>query len=100
MPAKHVQKYVNNAQNIVKEIPEWNNAKIYAEPALMPVASVQMNAEVWAAQLLKQQSYAPMPAVHVPKNAKSTTTKCAKNAQKNAENVKRNVERLRLKFFN
>ncbi|CAN5391859.1 hypothetical protein BH20BAC1_BH20BAC1_19850 [soil metagenome] len=40
-----------------------------------------------------------MHAVHVPKNAKSTTTKCAKNAQKNAENVKQNVERLRLKFL-
>jgi hypothetical protein len=46
MPAKHVQQYVNNVQNIVKEIPEWNNAKVYAEPVLMPVASVQMNAEV------------------------------------------------------
>jgi hypothetical protein len=38
-----------------------------------------------------------MPAVHVPKNAKSTTTKCAKNAQKNAENVRQNVERWQLK---
>jgi hypothetical protein len=46
MPAKHVQQHVTNAQNSVKEIPEWNNAKIYAEPALMLVASVQMNAEL------------------------------------------------------
>ncbi len=46
MPVKHVQKHVKNAQTTVKKIPEWNNAKIYAEPALMPVASVQMNAEV------------------------------------------------------
>jgi hypothetical protein len=41
-----------------------------------------------------------MHAVHVRKNAKNMTTKCAKNAQKNAENVKQNVERLRLKLFN
>jgi hypothetical protein len=46
MPVKHVQQHVTNAQNIVKEIREWNNAKVYAEPALMPVASVQRNAEV------------------------------------------------------
>ncbi len=45
MPARHVQKYVKIAQKIVKEIRGWNNAKLYAEPALMPVASVQMNAE-------------------------------------------------------
>ncbi len=45
MPVKHVLQYVNNVQNIVKEIPEWNNAKIYAEPALMPVVNVHMNAE-------------------------------------------------------
>jgi hypothetical protein len=74
--------------------------KNYAEPALMPVESVQMNAEVWAVQRLKQRSNVPMPAVHVRKNAKSTITKRAKNAQKNAENVKQNVERLRLKFLN
>jgi hypothetical protein len=46
MPAKHVQQYVNNAQNIAKEIRRWRNVKNYAEPALMPVESVQMNAEV------------------------------------------------------
>jgi len=46
MPAKLVQQYVNNAQNIVKEIPKWRNVKNYAEPALTPVASVLMNAEV------------------------------------------------------
>ena len=45
MPARHVQQHVKNAQNIVKEIPEWNNAKNYAKPVLMPVASVQLNAE-------------------------------------------------------
>jgi hypothetical protein len=43
MPAKHVLQHVNNVQNIVKEIPKWNNAKNYAKPALMPVASVQTN---------------------------------------------------------
>jgi len=40
-----------------------------------------------------------MPAVPVPKNAKSTTMKCAGNALKNAGNVKQNAGRLRLKLF-
>ena len=46
MPVKHVQQHVTNAQNIAKEIRKWNNAKNYAEPALMLVSSVQMNAEL------------------------------------------------------
>jgi hypothetical protein len=45
MPARSVQKHVKNVLIIVKEIQEWNNAKVYAEPALMPAASVQKNAE-------------------------------------------------------
>jgi hypothetical protein len=93
MPAKHVLQYVNNAQNIVKEIPRWNNAKNYAEPVQMLAASVQMNA------ILKTPRNALRPAVHVPKNAKNTTTKCAKNAQKNVESVRQNAERWRLKFL-
>ncbi len=50
--------------------------------------------------LLKQHSTVPMPAVPVLKSVKSTTMKRAKNAQKNAESVKRNAERLLLKIFN
>jgi len=42
----------------------------------------------------------PMPAVPVLKSVKSTTMAHAKNAQKNAESVRQNVERLRLKLFN
>jgi len=45
MPARHVQKYVKNAQKTAKEIRKWNNAKVYAEPVLMPAASVQRNAK-------------------------------------------------------
>ncbi len=41
-----------------------------------------------------------MPALPVPKNARSTTMKRAKNAQKNAESVRQNVERWQLKLFN
>jgi hypothetical protein len=41
-----VQQHVKNAQKGVKENKAWNSAKNFAEPALMPVASVQMNAEV------------------------------------------------------
>jgi hypothetical protein len=41
MPVKHVQQHVTNAQNIVKEIPEWNNAKNFVEPAPMLAANVQ-----------------------------------------------------------
>jgi hypothetical protein len=100
MPAKHVQQYVNNAQKIVKEIREWNNAKAYAEPVLMPVANVQRNAGTWAVMHLNQHKNALMPAVPVLKSVKSTTMKRAKNAQKNAESVKRNAERLRLEFLN
>jgi hypothetical protein len=46
-----------------------------------------------------QRNNAPMPAVLVLKNAKSTTMKCAKNAQKNVEGVKQNVTRWQLKNF-
>jgi hypothetical protein len=46
MHVKHMLQYVNNAQNIVKEIRRWHNVKNYAECVPMPVASVQMNAEV------------------------------------------------------
>jgi hypothetical protein len=46
MPAKHVLQYVNNVQNIVMENRRWRNVKNYAESVLMPVVSVQMNAEV------------------------------------------------------
>ncbi|CAN5391903.1 hypothetical protein BH20BAC1_BH20BAC1_19860 [soil metagenome] len=46
MPVKHVQPHVTNAQNIVKEIRRWRNVKNYVESVLMPVASVQMNAEL------------------------------------------------------
>ncbi len=94
MPARHVQLHVTNAQSIVKEIPRWNNAKNYAEPVLVLAENVQMNA------ILKQRSNAPMPAVHVPKNVKSITTKCVKNAPKNAGNVRQNAVRWRRKFFN
>ncbi len=94
MPAWHVQKYVINVQIIVTENLKWRNAKACAGHVPMRAASAQMIA------MLKTHRNALMPAVHVPKNAKSTTTKCAKNAQKNAENVKRNVERWRLKFLN
>jgi len=46
MRACHVQQPVKIAQTTVKEIKAWNNAKVYAEPALTPVGSVLMNAEI------------------------------------------------------
>jgi ribosomal protein S30 len=45
MPAKHVQQYVNNAQNIAKENRRWRNVKNYAERVLMLAVSVQRHAE-------------------------------------------------------
>ncbi|MEJ7691601.1 hypothetical protein [Daejeonella sp.] len=99
MPVRHVPTHVKNVQKVVKEIREWNNAQVYAEPALKPAVNVQKIAEATVAMLLKQHSVALMLAVRVPKNAKSTMTKCAKNAQKNAENVKQNAEILQLKNF-
>ncbi len=99
MPVRHVPKHVRNVQTVVKEIREWNNAQVYAEPALKPAVNVQKNAEATVAILLNQHSNASMLAVHVPKNAKSTMTKCAKNAPKNAESAKQNAEILQLKNF-
>ncbi len=46
MPAKHVQKYVFNAQKIAMENLRWRNVKNSAESVLMLAVSVQKNAEV------------------------------------------------------
>ena len=88
MPPKHVQKHVINAQKIVIENLKCRNVKVYAEPKLTHVVIAQMNAELSAALLLKQNNNVPMPALPVLKSAKSTTMKYAKNAQKNVESVK------------
>lgn len=45
MPAWHVQMYATPVPQNAKENPEWNNAKNFAELALMHVIDVLKNAE-------------------------------------------------------
>ena len=96
MPVWHVQKYATPALQNAMENQVWKNVKSYAWLVLMHVISVPQHAEVWIVILQNQLTNVPKPAVHVPKSVKSIHTwSLVKNAQKNAESVKQNVESVR-----
>ncbi|OJY97496.1 MAG: hypothetical protein BGP13_18770 [Sphingobacteriales bacterium 40-81] len=96
MLVKHVKKSATPVLKIAQDSQEWNSVKHNAGNVLMYVADVQRNVGM---AVLIQYNNVPMPAVLVPKNAKSITMNIANVAQKNAEDVKLNAERLLLKFY-
>ncbi len=74
MPVRHVQNYATPALQIAKENRVWNYVKSYASLVLKHVVSVPQHAEVWMLIPQNQPINVLKPAVHVPKNAKSTQT--------------------------
>lgn len=93
---RHVQKLAILVQNIA-EILEWNNARGCAGRALMRAANVRKHAGTVALVLHKQHNNVQMPAVTVPKNAKSMIMNIVKDVRKNADGVKLNAETFRFK---
>lgn len=89
---KHVQKSVIPVLNIAKAIREWNNAKNCAGHAPMRVANVRKHAETGVQMQHKQHKNVLMPAVPVPKSAKSMMMNIVNDVLKNAEGAKLNAE--------
>ncbi len=84
---KHVQKLVILVQNIAETL-EWNNVRGCVGRAPMRAANVRKHAETGALMQHIQHNNVQMPAVPVPKNAKSMITNIASVVLKNAENAK------------
>ncbi len=94
---RHVQKPVIPVLNIAKAILEWNNAKSSAGHAPMRAANVRKHAEAGVQMQHNRHKNVRMPAVSVPKNAKSTIMSIVKDVPKNADGVKLNAETFRSK---